>query len=357
MMKFPKVVVSRVVFAVLFCLQLYADQITLKNGDRLTGTIQKSDEKQLLLQTEYAGTVSVQWEAVTAISSLHEMVLTLRDGQTLRGAVSTTQEKFQVQTREGGVLAISKEAVASIRSSEEEKAYQAEIDRLRNPRLLDLWSGFLDTGLSLARGNAETSSFNLGMNAARTTKRDKIGVYVTSLYSKSRTLGKSQLLANAIRGGIRYDFNLSDRSFAFGLTDLEFDEFQKLDLRFAGGGGLGWHAVKTERTLFDLFGGGDLNKEFFSTGLKRTSGEVLVGNELMHKLSNVTSLRERFVFFPNVSELGQHRVTFDVSALASLKKWFGWQITLSDRYLSNPLPGTKKNDVLLTTGIRLTFAR
>jgi len=35
----------------------------------------------------------------------------------------------------------------------------------------------------------------------------------------------------------------------------------------------------------------------------------------------------------------------------------GWHLTLSNRYLSNPLPGTKKNDVLFTTGIRLTFAR
>ena len=37
--------------------------------------------------------------------------------------------------------------------------------------------------------------------------------------------------------------------------------------------------------------------------------------------------------------------------------WLAWQLTLSDRYLSNPVPGTKKNDVLLTTGLRLTLAR
>jgi hypothetical protein len=44
-----------------------------------------------------------------------------------------------------------------------------------------------------------------------------------------------------------------------------------------------------------------------------------------------------------------------------LKKWFGFRLTLSDRYLSNPptnLPvKIKNNDILLTTGIRFTFAR
>lgn len=36
---------------------LFADQVTLKNGDRLTGTVVKSDGKTLVLHTEAAGDV------------------------------------------------------------------------------------------------------------------------------------------------------------------------------------------------------------------------------------------------------------------------------------------------------------
>ncbi|PYV42937.1 MAG: hypothetical protein DMG06_12465 [Acidobacteria bacterium] len=50
-------------------------------------------------------------------------------------------------------------------------------------------------------------------------------------------------------------------------------------------------------------------------------------------------------------------ISFDSSLVTNINRWLGWQLTLSDRYLSNPVPGTKKNDVLLTTGLRLTFAR
>jgi len=32
-----------------------ADQVILKNGDKLTGTIAKSDGKTLVLKTDYAG--------------------------------------------------------------------------------------------------------------------------------------------------------------------------------------------------------------------------------------------------------------------------------------------------------------
>ena len=48
---------------------LFADQIVLKNGDRLTGVIETSDDKTLVIKTEFAGEVTVQWSAVQDINS------------------------------------------------------------------------------------------------------------------------------------------------------------------------------------------------------------------------------------------------------------------------------------------------
>jgi hypothetical protein len=47
----------------------YADQVSLKNGDRLTGTIIKSDAKTLVVKTEAAGDVTFQWSAIDGITS------------------------------------------------------------------------------------------------------------------------------------------------------------------------------------------------------------------------------------------------------------------------------------------------
>ena len=46
----------------------YADQVTLKNGDRLTGSVVKSDAKALTLKSEFAGTVAIDWNAVETIT-------------------------------------------------------------------------------------------------------------------------------------------------------------------------------------------------------------------------------------------------------------------------------------------------
>jgi hypothetical protein len=61
--------------------------------------------------------------------------------------------------------------------------------------------------------------------------------------------------------------------------------------------------------------------------------------------------------FPNLSDLGQYRFQFDATAATKLKTWLSWQITVNDRYLSNPLPGLKSNDELLSTGLRLAFGK
>ena len=336
---------------------VFADQLSLKNGDRLTGTIVKSDKDNLSIKTEFAGEVKVQWEAVEAISSSQPLFITLKDGQTVAGIVATTDAKIEVQTAEAGKVTITKSAIQLIRSKEEQAAFQAETDRLCHPKLSDFWSGLVDAGFSATRGNAATTIFNLGMQAARTTPRDRLGVYAASILAKNKDKATDETVttAKAIRAGLRYDFNLSEKLFAFALSDLEHDKFQELDLRLVIGGGLGFHAKKTERTRLDLFAGGSLNQEYFSTGMSRKSGEVLLGEEISHKLSKSTSLAERLVFYPNLSELGEYRTTFDLSAVTRLSNLLSWQVTLSDRYLSNPIPGIKKNDLLFTTGLRLTF--
>jgi uncharacterized protein DUF481 len=351
-----------------FCSASLADQITLKNGDRLTGTILKSDSKTLLIKTEYAGDITVQWAAIDAIESAQPLHVGLSDGQTLVGTVATSEGKIQIDTKSTGKVSTSKEAIQVIRSDSEQAAYDAEIERLRHPHLLDLWSGFVDTGLSLTRGNSDTLTYTLAGKAVRTTDRDKITVYSNAIYSKNGI--PSATTAHAIRGGIRGDFNLSQKLFAFGFTDFEYDAFQHLDLRNVIGGGLGYHMYKSARTTFDLFGGASFNQEYYSNvslvnptpppptilgSLQHKSAEVVVGEELNTKLNSRTTLFERFALYPNLSSGGDLRSQFDISASTKLKNWLSWQITYSDRYITNPPVALKGNDQLLSTGARLTF--
>ena len=337
-----------------------ADQVTLKNGDRLTGTIVKSDGKTLLLKTDAAGDVILKWDAVSAIVSAQPLNVQLNNGQTLSGNVTTDDGKFAIATPDRGHVEAPRDAVVAIRNAQE----QSDYDRLQHPRIIDLWSGLFDTGLSETRGNSALLAFSLSAKAARATTRTKLSLYATSVYATDNTTPPGRTTANAIEGGARFDYNLTPRFFVFALADFAFDQFQHLDLRSVIGGGGGVHVIKTANTTFDVFAGANYDQEKFSpnpplvlTNITRNVAEVLAGEELSWKLNSRISFDERFTAFPNVSDLGQYRLQVDATAATKLKAWLSWQITVSDRYLSNPLPGLKSNDELLSTGLRLTFGK
>jgi putative salt-induced outer membrane protein len=334
-----------------------ADTVTLSNGDRVTGSILESNEQTLKMKTEFLGEVEIEWSAVVAVDAPEKLYVTSGEGQTLVGPVKTEEKSFKVQTPSSGEVAIPISEVAVLRNEDAEQAYQASIERLRNPKLTDFWRGFFDTGLALTAGNAETSSFTNAAGATRSTKRDTIKLYFTSVFAKA-DLGQDEgsvATANAIRGGSRYELNVSDKLFTFGFVDLEFDEFQDLDLRNVLGGGLGYHMVKNDRMTFDLFGGASYNQEFFQNDITRRSAEIVTGEEFALRLNDRTSLTERLAFYPNMSDTGEFRLQFDTSLTTDIFKWLGWNLTVSDRFLSNPVPGRQKNDVLLTTGVRMVF--
>src|SRR6185295_9369954 len=110
-------------FSLWFCLTAVsvanADQITLKNGDRLSGAILRNDGKKLTMKSEFAGEVTVPWEAVTGLSSSGPLHVELNDGQRVVGVVSlpTDASTLAITTKEPGAVNASRESVKSIRSS------------------------------------------------------------------------------------------------------------------------------------------------------------------------------------------------------------------------------------------------
>ena len=354
----------------LLSLPVFADQLTLKNGDRLSGTIVKSDDdaKTLLIKTDLAGDVTVKWDAITAIVSSQPLHIMLSDGRVIVGRVSTTDGILEIAT-DGGTVPAAHDAVKAIRDN----ATQAEIDRLQHPRLRDYWSGLFDLGLSLTEGNSSTAALTIAGKASRVVPKNKLTLYYTEVYSRDSNESPALTTANAIHAGVRDEFNLKPRVYAFAFTDFDENALQHLDLRNVIGGGLGYHVINSKKTQLDVFGGVSFNQEYFASytianpapppvllfepSQSRHSAEIVAGESLSTKLGPRTTVSEQLSFFPNLSSTGEYRVTFDANADTKLKTWLGWQITFSDRYISDPPFGLKGNDLLLSTGLRLTFGK
>ncbi len=348
-----KLQVLAVTFIFLFPMALFADQIVLKNGDRLTGTIEKSDGKALMIKTEFAGEVTVQWPAVQEITSTQKLHVSLNNGQTVSGTVTTSDGNLAIATADAGTITEPKASVAKVFGEAEQAAYE----KSQHPGLLEGWQGGANVGFGLTRGNSQTKNLAVAFTADRKGWRDKLSLYTNSIYATNDAPGATpSTTANAVQGGIRYDHDLTPRIFAYVGADFQTDALQTLDLRSVFGGGLGWHAIKNDRTTLDLLGGINYTREKYSALPSRSFAAVSVGEELSHKLGMNTLLTEKLYFFPNLNDTGEYRATFNFGTLTKISKWLGWQNAFGDIYVTNPPAGAKQNDILLTTGLNFSFA-
>src|SRR5882724_3720200 len=157
---------------------LFADQVTLKNGDTITGSIVKKDGDKLTIKSEFLGEVTMPWTAVTSIKSDAPLFVGLPGGKEVNGKLTTAGSSVEVETPGGRQNAPLAE-VSSVRNQAEEDRYQ----RLLAPGWLDLWAGYFDLGYAIARGNAKTDTLTTAFNASRPTRTDKTTVYFNQIYS------------------------------------------------------------------------------------------------------------------------------------------------------------------------------
>ncbi len=328
-----------------------ADQVVLKNGDRLTGAIVKKQDGRLTIKTEQMGAVTVPWDQVESVTADAPVYVVPAAGPTLHGTLTLEGDKAEVKTADA-VRKLAFGDISAIRDEAEEKAYQ----RLLNPGWFELWTGNGTIGLAGTSGNAKTMTFITGINADRRTRSDKTSLYFSLIKASARVDQVSEDTAEAVRGGISYGHDITPRLFFSAFNDYEHDRFQDLDLRFVLGGGLGYHAITSDRVRLDLLGGGAYNRSSFSTPLVRESGEIYWGDELSIKLNSATSLVQSYRMFNDLTNSGMYRVNFDLELNTKLLKRLTWNVRISDRYLSDPAPGRQKNDFMYTTGLGITFA-
>lgn len=349
-----------VVLLSLFTITLNAEQVSLKNGDRLSGTILSMDGKKLVIKTAYAGEVSIDWESVSQFTSDQPLVITKADKQVVTGTVSTEGEDYVISTPQGPQK-VSKADVAAMRSPADQAAYEKSL----HPSMLEGWAGGGSFGLALARGNSQTTNLALGFNALRKRTKDAWVIDAASIYSTDAKLGATT--ANSFQGLIRYDYNLTKRVFVYGAFAGGYDELQDLNYRLMPGGGLGFHVIATEKTTLDLLGGLGYTRESYTTGLTRNLVSLNLGDEFAYKITKNTSITQNLYYLPSLNQTScptptnllanchPYRVTGNFGLATKLNGWLTANMNFNDRYNSAPVLGNKKNDVLFTTGLGFTF--
>ncbi len=331
-----------------FSILCSAEQVTLKNGDRLTGAIVSMDGKKLVVKTTYADDISIDWSEVTQFSSDQPLVITRTDKQVLSGTVATEGQDVMITTTQGS----QKLALADV-SAMRSPADQAVYEKSLHPGMLEGWTGGGSFGFALARGNSQTTNLALGFDATRKTAKDEWVVDAASVYSKDDKTSTTS--ANSFQGLIRYDHNLTKRLFAYAAFAGGYDELQNLNYRIYPNGGLGFHAIASPRTTLDLLGGFGYTRESYTTGLTNNLLTATLGDEFAYKLFKSTTIIQNLYYLPSLNDTSIYHINGNFGIATKLNGWLTSNLNFNDRYNSAPVLGNKNNDILFTAGVGFTF--
>jgi putative salt-induced outer membrane protein YdiY/small nuclear ribonucleoprotein (snRNP)-like protein len=315
-----------------------ADQVTLKNGDRISGDVVSFTNNELVLNSPILGNLKIPWAQITGWEGTQPAQITLQNGQELTG----TLERFD----EDGWVVRPPDAEEPVRLS------GSEVRAMGTPKSeRDLWSGKVSAGMTLQTGNTDSFGFNFRGRLSRRTEYNRLtfeGAYERTNEQGVLTTDKGHLSG-------RYDHNLTDRLFLFGLVTLQTDQLQQLDFRHTETVGPGYFFIKNERTELSGEAGLSHVQEFFSDGSSDTAVAGRLAAALDQKIWNST-LSFRAAYLPKLRDpsndfLANGELVFSIPLTDSLS----FEFIVTDEYDNDPEPGVENNDVSVKTNLGYSF--
>ncbi len=213
-------------------LPVLADEVLLKNGDRISGTIIKKDNGFLSIKTAYAGMVRVDWAFVTSVQADPPLVVLLNSKEVVKASSISDNGPEQ-----------SLSAARSVK--------KADVKLVNPPPYLSgagvLWRGRLNIGASSSDGNTDTQNGHASGEISARTEKERYRLRGT--YNWASDLG--QETENNMEGVFKADHFLSERWFVSGRTAAYKDRFQDLNLRATVGASTGYQFFESHlRNLF-----------------------------------------------------------------------------------------------------------
>lgn len=127
----------------------FADTVWLKNGDRLSGTIRFFDGSKLLLETDYGGSIPLDWKKIATLESDHELLVKL-------GPVNGERAKALLAAEPGKVTLANGDVPTTVEL--------AQIEQIMKPKPLVedfTWKGNVDLALDYKRGERDTDDYDV----------------------------------------------------------------------------------------------------------------------------------------------------------------------------------------------------
>ena len=313
------------------------DQVFLKNGDVISGVIISKMAGNLILQTSYAGEITIRWEDVKHLTTNKPVRLTLDDETVLQGLLSLTDDKELLIGHDAQTKVLTLSRITAINPP--------ETVRFK-------FSGQLNLGIEADRGNTDEDKYYLDAETEFRWPRDRLTFAFEGRLEKNNSK-KTEQKGNFIGD---YDHFLTEKWYLTTGFLLEHDKFANLDLRTTLRVGSGYQILENNSTNLTIEAGPGYVWENFDGSQDQDYSVAFWSLRLDHYLFKEWKLQT----FHN------HRLTLSLEDTADyiFKSRTGLRVPILDQLQAtlqynfdrdnSPADDAKKNDheYLLTAGYK-----
>ena len=336
--------------------------VTLRNGDRLTGLLERIDGDSWVFS--YGGqSVTIPAARIVGFSSGNPIGVRLEDGTIAAVTIAPTPGGGGGG---GGLLltpdtgapprTVTPGQIAAVGSAANLEALIPLHVGFFTP-MAKFWVANLAFGFSDKSGNSRARSLSATADVERRTSKDRITLGLGLNRESSQTAdGDFAATVSKYHGSLRLDVFFNRRFFVFGGTRQERDRFQDIALRSTYNVGLGYQAVAKDDTDLNFSFAGGVRRESFVSAGSETAGVATVASKLRHDFGPVFILWQ-IDFSPKLEDVEDFRLVSDVTLTAPLFLGIGFRIGVLDEYNSRPQLGIQKNDLLITTRLSYTIGQ
>ena len=222
--------------AILLLSYAHADEVIMKNGDRLQGKIVSMDSGELVLETTYAGKVTIAWDQVARLTSEDILEISLPDEKAFKGKAIAAEDGTLVLMPETGPAT--------------EPIAMSQVQTLDPPKPPEKWkfTARVTAGLDIEKGNTDKDNYNGDYRFGLSKRHHRITLYGEHTLENTRGERSSE---NSL---LNLDYNrfMSEKWYLFGNGQTQRDKFQDLELLWSLAGGAGYQVWESKKKNLSL---------------------------------------------------------------------------------------------------------
>lgn len=333
-----------------------ADVVTTSDGSRLVGTVQQIADGRLVILTGIAGRLEIDASEVTGISTDRPVHVALSSGDTLVGRMEASPEgDGSVIRSKLGDISVSPTSITVLWPEGAENPQlvtmreeaQAQIEAAR-PK----WSATLEAGASRTEGNTDTLDGRGRFDLKRTTTDDVLHFYLAGKYAEQN----DKRTTNEYYGGVRYESTVTQRRYWYTRGELEFDEFEDIDLRATAAAGVGYYWLKQPEHELKTSVGGGYRHESYDDGRVENDAVLDLGLDYRWDLAPLAQFTHSAVYSPDIEDTDSYRLKLDTALVIPFKnERLAWKLGIRNEYNSRPQEGFDRLDSTYYTSIVLSL--